>query len=319
MINWIDVLLILVIVLYAAAGWRRGFIFGIIDLMACVASILLSLFLFAPVAIAFSKLFPSLGIWLNAVSFLFTFIFLRLVFAFICNLIIRQIPNSAQNSSANKAMGILPGVVNGLITATVIALVLMVLPLSDGLATQAKASRVTNEFTTRAATLENSMSPVLDSAINKTIAALTVEPGKNDLVMLNYTTAKFAPRADLEVQMLQLINDERAKQHLPPLQMDSALTAIARAHCSDMFERGYFSHITPEGKDPLIRMHEANISYTAAGENLALAQTLLFAHKGLMHSPGHRANILNPAYNKVGIGVLDGGLRGLMIAQEFKN
>lgn len=319
MINWIDVLLILVVVLYAAAGWRRGFIFGIIDLIAWVGSILLSLFLFAPVAIAFSKLFPSLGVWLNVVAFLFTFTFLRLVFAFICSLITRQIPNGAQNSLTNKVMGILPGAINGFITATVIALILMVAPLSDGFATQAKTSRVTNELTNHAVMLEDKMSPVLDSAINKSIAALTVEPGKNDLVMLNYTTTKFTPRADLENQMLQMINNERAKQHLPPLQMDSTLTTVARAHCQDMFQRGYFSHLTPEGRDPLIRMHDADINYTAAGENLALAQTLQIAHNGLMHSPGHRANILNPAYTKVGIGVLDGGLHGLMIAQEFTN
>jgi len=319
MINWIDVLLILVVVLYAAAGWRRGFILGLIDLIAWISSILLSFVLFPFIAVAFSKMFPSLGVWLNAVAFLFTFIALRLVFAFVCGLIIRQIPYTAQKSLANKVMGILPGIINGLITATIIALVLMVLPLSDELARQAKTSKVTNQLTMQATLLENSMSPVLDSAINKTIAGLTVEPGKNDFIPLNYTTTHFTPRPDLEAQMLQLINNERATQHLQPLQMDSALTAAARAHSQDMFERGYFSHLTPEGKDPFIRMHEANIDYTTAGENLALAQTLPIAHNGLMHSPGHRANILNPAFTKVGIAILDGGMRGLMISQEFKN
>jgi uncharacterized protein YkwD len=57
----------------------------------------------------------------------------------------------------------------------------------------------------------------------------------------------------------------------------------------------------------------------AAGENLALAQTLHIAHNGLMHSPGHRANILNPVYKRVGIGIVEGGMHGLMISQEFKN
>ena len=86
-----------------------------------------------------------------------------------------------------------------------------------------------------------------------------------------------------------------------------------------MFARGYFSHYTPEDKDPFERMREANVKFRAAGENLALAPTLQIAHTGLMNSPGHRENILRPAFGRVGIGILDGGRRGLMVSQEFRN
>jgi uncharacterized protein YkwD len=57
----------------------------------------------------------------------------------------------------------------------------------------------------------------------------------------------------------------------------------------------------------------------AAGENLALAQTLSIAHTGLMHSPGHRANLLHRSFHRVGIGIIEGGVHGLMISQEFRN
>ena len=97
------------------------------------------------------------------------------------------------------------------------------------------------------------------------------------------------------------------------------MTRVARAHSKDMFTRGYFAHNTPEGKTPFDRMRAANIVFTAAGENLALAQTLEIAHNNLMNSPGHRANILQPAFGRLGIGVLDGGFYGLMISQEFRN
>ncbi|MBV9988254.1 MAG: hypothetical protein JO301_11270, partial [Chitinophagaceae bacterium] len=63
----------------------------------------------------------------------------------------------------------------------------------------------------------------------------------------------------------------------------------------------------------------AHIRYMAAGENLALARTPPMAHTGLMNSPGHRANILNRLYGRVGIGIIDGGRHGLMISQEFRN
>ncbi len=66
-------------------------------------------------------------------------------------------------------------------------------------------------------------------------------------------------------------------------------------------------------------MHDADVRFLTAGENLALAPTLTVAHNGLMNSPGHRANILRPQFGRVGIGIMDGGLRGLMVSQEFRN
>jgi uncharacterized protein YkwD len=71
--------------------------------------------------------------------------------------------------------------------------------------------------------------------------------------------------------------------------------------------------------DPFDRMREANVRFVTAGENLALVPTVQVAHRGLMNSPGHRANILYPQFARVGIGIMDGGIRGLMISQEFRN
>jgi uncharacterized protein YkwD len=86
-----------------------------------------------------------------------------------------------------------------------------------------------------------------------------------------------------------------------------------------MFARGYFAHETPEGESPFDRFNKAGITYRTAGENLALAPTLSLAHTGLMNSPGHRANILNPEFGRVGIGIIDGGLHGLMVTQDFRD
>jgi uncharacterized protein YkwD len=86
-----------------------------------------------------------------------------------------------------------------------------------------------------------------------------------------------------------------------------------------MLARGYFSHYTPEGKDPFERIREGGVSFRTAGENLAFAPTVKIAHTGLMNSPGHRANILRSSFGRVGIGILDGGRRGLMVTQNFRN
>jgi uncharacterized protein YkwD len=66
-------------------------------------------------------------------------------------------------------------------------------------------------------------------------------------------------------------------------------------------------------------MREGGVRFLAAGENLALAPSLQVAHNGLMNSPGHRRNILDHQFGRVGIGIMDGGIRGLMVTQNFRN
>jgi uncharacterized protein YkwD len=86
-----------------------------------------------------------------------------------------------------------------------------------------------------------------------------------------------------------------------------------------MFAKGYFSHVNLEGESPSDRITKAKVRFLTAGENLAYAHTLTIAHNGLMNSPGHRANILHKDYGRVGIGILDGGIYGLMVTQNFRN
>jgi uncharacterized protein YkwD len=84
-----------------------------------------------------------------------------------------------------------------------------------------------------------------------------------------------------------------------------------------MWRRNYFGHVSPEGHDAGDRLNAAEVSYQMAGENLALAPTLQSAHTGLMNSEGHRANILDPDFRRVGIGVIDNGYYGKMFVQVF--
>jgi len=317
--NVIDLLLILIIAFSAWNGWRLGFILTSIGLIGWAGALLMSFWLYQYMAITVHKLFPSLGVWTLPLSFLFTFIVIRLTLSLIFNTFLSATPSSVHTSVFNKILGIVPGVINGLITALIIGLLLMALPLDDGLSKYTSSSIVADNLTTQAEWLENKLSPIFDKAIKQTITKLTVEPSSEESVKLPYTTTHVSVRPDLENQMLRLVNDERAKAGLQPLEADTALTTVARAHSEDMFARGYFSHITPEGESPFDRMKKAHITFLMAGENLALAPTLNIAHTGLMESPGHRANILNPGFRRVGIGVVQAGMRGLMISQEFRN
>ncbi len=192
-------------------------------------------------------------------------------------------------------------------------------PISNNISNTARNSIVANKFALQVEWLNEKISPVFDKAVNKSMNKLTVEPESNEIVTLPFKVHHFTERKDLEAKMLVLVNNERKKVGLQPLANDTALQKVALAHSADMFERGYFAHITPEGKDPFERMREAHVRFYLAGENLALAQTLSIAHESLMNSPGHRANILRPGFGRLGIGILDGGVYGIMISQEFRN
>ena len=146
---------------------------------------------------------------------------------------------------------------------------------------------------------------------------LTIEPQSNESVDLNFKTKTTSVDQTSEQAMLQMVNSERTSWGIPMLSFSQSLTTVGIAHCQDMFAKGYFSHYSQNGLSPFDRMAEANITYNFAGENLALAPSVDLAMKGLMQSPGHKANILSTDFRKIGIGVVNGGIYGEMFCQEF--
>ena len=317
--NYIDILLIVIVLFSIYSGWLKGFIIGALELLMFVVGILLT-FLAYPYIVAFlEKHAATLGIWTVPLSFIIGLIIIRIVLSIIVNQILRVIPGSAHTNKANHALGILPGAANGIIWATIISALLLSIPFSDGLSAKTRDSLFAEKMADKVEWLDEKFSPVFDQAINKTINKLTVDPASEKSVKLPFKDDNPKVREDLEAKMLVLVNEERQKAGLKALKFDPEMLPVARSHSVDMFARGYFSHITPEGASPFDRIRKAKVRFLAAGENLALGQTLNICHRGLMNSPGHRANILNPAFGRVGIGILDGGFYGLMITQNFRN
>ena len=317
--NYVDIILLLIMALAVWGGWRKGFIIGSINLIVWIGSLLAGFFLYQYAGELLKANFPKLGAWTLPIAFFSIVVITRLVLGAICNLILRKTPNQAHAHGVNRFLGIFPGLVNGIIYTTIIAALLLSVPLMYGITQKAKESTLTKRLAINVGWLDDKLSPIFDEAVKKSLTRTTVEPESDETVKLNFKVNDGKARADLEMKMLALVNQERTKLGLKPLQWDPELVPVARSHSQDMFSRGYFSHYTLEGKDPFDRMKAAGIKYFSAGENLALGPSLSICHEGLMNSPGHRANILNPTYGRVGIGILDGGAYGLMISQEFRN
>jgi uncharacterized YkwD family protein/spore coat assembly protein SafA len=108
----------------------------------------------------------------------------------------------------------------------------------------------------------------------------------------------------LENQVINLVNVERAKAGLAPLKANWQLSRVARYKSQDMINNNYFDHISPTYGSPFNMMENFGIKFTAAGENIAMGQnTPQEVMNAWMNSPGHRSNILSPAYTDIGVGL----------------
>jgi hypothetical protein len=104
-------------------------------------------------------------------------------------------------------------------------------------------------------------------------------------------------------KLLQLVNADRAQQGLPALKWDPALATAAQAHADLMVQQGALSHQYTGEPDLETRTAQAGAHFRSIAENVAMAQSPDALEQEWMHSPLHRANILDPRMTSVGIGV----------------
>ena len=119
-----------------------------------------------------------------------------------------------------------------------------------------------------------------------------------------------------EHEMLELINRERAKAGMKSLVPDERLAAVARGHSADMVRNHFFGHRSPGRGDLDVRMKRAGLAARSFTENIGNNRNTIAVHEGLMASPGHRKNILNPEVSRVGIGIVGHG-DNIMVTQNF--
>jgi Cysteine-rich secretory protein family len=119
-----------------------------------------------------------------------------------------------------------------------------------------------------------------------------------------------------EKQLVELINQERAAQGLPPLVVDQRLTMAARGHTELMVKHDQLSHQLDGEPSLQVRIGDRNLRADRLAENIGLGTNVAEVHAGFMNSPPHRANILSSTYNAVGVGVLQSGER-LYVTEDF--
>lgn len=140
--------------------------------------------------------------------------------------------------------------------------------------------------------------------------------------LVHYAASGRAPNVLLSAEVINWTNTYRGQNNLKALSRNSKLDAAAVIKVHDMFDRQYFEHVSPSGKNSADLVTGVGYDYLWVGENLALG--IFSDEKDLvdawMASPGHRANILNSHFEEIGVGVEEGTYEGKhvwMAVQEF--
>jgi uncharacterized protein YkwD len=127
--------------------------------------------------------------------------------------------------------------------------------------------------------------------------------------------------AEIEAEVIRLVNQERAAMGLRPLRVDPTLTRVARLRSQDMVQRAYFDHRDPVTRELLAFQLLAEQGVSGGGENLFLtgvrpAEAPACAVRWWMDSHSHRDNILRASYRQTGVGVAVRG-QDIYITQIF--
>lgn len=315
--NYIDLIIIAVLIYFASEAFRHGFWVILSDFISFFGSLVLSLRFYNPIS-EFLKLNFDLNLSISkAIGFLIAAIIFESVLGYVFGYLIHKLPEKIRKHKINNLLGIIPGVGEGLVLVSALLILIIALPVKPQVKNDITESEIGSVLLNKTTVFETAINEVFGGVINDSLTYFTVNPDSGESISLDVGSFKLSVDEKAESDMFTKINQERKKLAIPELVWEPTIVPVARSHAKGMWERKYFSHISPEGKDVGDRLNEANIKYSFAGENLALAPTMQTAHTGLMNSKGHRENILEPRFKKIGIGVIDNEVYGKMFVEVF--
>jgi uncharacterized protein YkwD/uncharacterized membrane protein required for colicin V production len=317
--NFVDLIIAAIIAAHLVRGVRAGFWPLAARLIALVVGLVGALWLY-PLIAPFIASIIEIHIQLVYIgSFIAVFIIVQALAHALISHLFSYIPEEWRLSPVSKALGVFPAFVDGTILVSLLVLVAVVFPVPPAVREVVTNSYIGNYIVNVLPRTERIAQQWFGGAVERGLTYLTTKPDSDESVEIPYRPAELVIDEGGEARMLELVNRERAKVGAPPLVIDQTLVAVAREHSTDMWERGYFAHTNPDGLDPFDRMEAGGATFLIAGENLAFAPTVGLAHWGLMNSEGHKRNILDPRFGRIGIGVIDGGIYGKMYTQNFAN
>lgn len=315
--NWVDIVIVAALAFFALEAVGRSVVLEFLDFTSFLLSFFLSFRCYNLLAKLYETHFQLPHSLSLIVGFISVWFLSEAIFYLIIRIILPKIPKI--KFWGMQALSVVPGFLKGLIFVAVTLVMVATFPIQPTIKKAVLDSMLGSQILKNAYALEQPIKNVFGGVSNESLTFLTIKPKTDEKIDLGFKTLNYKIDEQSEQVMIALVNSERIDRGLSVLKFDSRLQNIARAYSEDMFKDGYFSHYSPEGYSVADRMIQNNIDFLVVGENLAYAPNVQSAHKGLMNSEGHKANILSEDYGKIGIGVMDGGVYGKMFTQVFSN
>jgi len=301
-------------------GYRSGFVATLYGLATWVVSFAAAVVFQQPAASLVQQLglSPALS---HPVAFVAVIVLVEGLFSlagfFALSPVVKRLHGIRWVEETDKVLGVVPSVVRSLFVTGIVLSALVVSPVSNDLKAAVEQSRLARALIERVVAVQPSLA-ALSGQVGEQVPLFVTKLGEDESQKLDLPdNLVLTPDAAAEKQMFDLVNDERANVGLKALVWDDRLVPIARQHSEEMFKLKYFAHQSPVTGSPFDRLKAGGVTYTRAGENLAYAQSVTVAMRGLMQSQGHRENILRPEFTRIGIGVISAGAYGRMFTQMF--
>jgi len=315
--NWVDLVILFVVIYFASEAFRIGFWAILANFLSFLASLLISLWGFRYASQLLQENFTLSRSISNAIGFFLIATISEGVMGYLTFIAVRKLPASITRKWWAKVLALIPGTGEGIILVSFILTLFLALPVYPNIKNDITDSKIGGVLVKNTTVLEAKIVDVFGGVLEDSLTYLTIKTDSHDSIPIISETWGLAVDEASENELFRLVNEERIKRGVHALEWRTEAVPVARVHAQDMWEKSYFGHVSPEGYDVGDRLGRAGINFTFAGENLALAPTVVTAHNGLMESTGHRENILDINFRRVAIGVIDNGIYGKMFVQIF--
>ena len=317
----IDAALVLLIAAAVWGGYRSGFIATTYGLATWIVSFAAAVLFQAQAALIVERFGVSAALT-RPIGFIVVLVLIEALFSiagfFALTPIVRAVHRVRPIERADRVLGIFPAAARALFVLGIVLAALVVSPVSSDYKATIESSRIARGLIDQISVLQPTLARLSGQLGGESVPLFVTRLGEDQRETLDLPNdLSLSPDAVAERQMFDLVNEERTSLGLRALIWDDRLLPVARQHSEEMFRLKYFAHQSPVSGTPFDRLKTAGITYSRAGENLAYAQSVSVAHRGLMQSPGHRENVLRPEFTHIAIGVISAGPYGRMFTQLF--
>lgn len=315
--NWVDLVILIIIFYFIIEGFRLGFFVSLADFASFFISLLVALSGFSYLSDFLRLNFAIAGPIANMVSFLIISVLSSSVLNYLFFHLVSSIPKEYRHSRLEDVLSIFPSIGEALIICAFILAIVVNLPINPYYKDIAAQSRIGGILLEKTSSFNNKINTIFGKAVEETLTRLVIRQESKEVVSLSVASRNLTEDPDSARAMFELLNKARSSHGAKTLVWDDKLALVATGYAFDMWNRSFFGHYSPEGESVANRLDKAQIVYRFAGENLAMAPTVTIAQTGLMNSEGHRENILDENFKKVGIGVVDNKVYGKIFVQVF--